>query len=145
MTTKARYTNGTIAPLTYDKIKAFKAKLKDGDFVELGFRRWRESRTDRQNRYLHALIQRYRSAMGYSMTAAKNELCIEFGIAIKIANWEDFDTPEWYGIFCEYHDVTYFRKSTTVYTTKEMKELIDGIKLAMTDNGIDYQDIEPEE
>jgi len=149
VTVKAQYVQregaGVILPLSSERIKSFKQKIKLGDYVEIAFKKWNESRTDRQNRYFHALINRYRDALGFSMEEAKNELCIQFGITVKVDNWEDFDPPDWGGTFVLYFNELYFRKSTREYTTVEMKALIDGIKLACYENGIDIDDIEPED
>lgn len=133
-----------IRPLEPGKIEQFKSDIEEGEYVELTFKKWANSRTDRQNRYLHALIQRYRQAMGYSMSEAKNELCIEFGIAEEFRE-ETFDPPPYTVRFVLYHGKLYMRKSTPEYTTGEMKTLIDGIKMACYENGIDIDDIEPEE
>lgn len=144
MTVKAIYDGKTIRPLDTRKIDAFKGALKPNEYVELTFKRWSDSRTSRQNRYLHSLIQRYAKALGYSVSFAKTELCCEFGVAEK---WDEatFTPPDYAVKFELYHLELWMRKSTTEYTTKEMKELIDGIKMACFENDIDISDIEPED
>jgi hypothetical protein len=148
VTVKAQYVQRegrqVIQPLSAERIEFFKKKIKLGDFVALEFKKWADSRTDRQNRYLHALIHRYKDVLGYSMEDAKNELCINFGISV-LYEPESWDPPDWGGHFALYHHELYFRKSTREYTTVEMKALIDGIKLACFENGIDIDDIEPED
>ena len=139
MTVKAIYAGGAIRPEEIDKLGAFKKNLNDGDWVEMTFKKWKDTRSDRAFRYFHALMNRYSQALNINRVFAKHELCILYGEAVPYD--EHFEPPEWPGHFVNYHGEIWFRKSTNTYKTDEMARLIEGTLMALNENGVDIEDL----
>lgn len=139
MIIKAIYAGGAIRPEEIDKLKAFKAGLEDGEYIEMNLKKWKAGRSDRAFRYFHALMGRYAEGLGLDKVWAKEELCLLHGVALPYD--DGFEPPDWPGHFVEYHGRIYFRKSTTAYTKEEMAALINGTIAALFDNDVDIDDL----
>lgn len=76
----------------------------------------------------------YAKARGINNVAAKNELCVKYGIAIEYEPGV-FRPPSWPGLFVEVDGWIHFRKSTLAYTKDEMHDLIEATMVAIVDAG----------
>lgn len=139
ITVKATYAGGSIIPEEVDKIAEFKKTLEDGDAVELTFRKWQLTRSQRAFNLLHAALGRYSKALGLNLLHVKDEMCLQAGVFI-IYN-EHFTPPSWGGHFIEYQGDIYFRKTTNEYTVSEMYELIKYAIVASQENHVDVEDL----
>lgn len=139
ITVKAIYSSGTIIPEEVDKLRDFKKSLDDGTVVEITFKKWESTRSDRAFRYFHALLNRYSKSLGLDMLAAKDETCLQAGVWIPYN--DRFQPPTWGGHFIEYQGEIYFRKTTNEYTVPEMCDLIKYLLMACQANGVDVDDL----
>jgi len=139
---RAVFRDGRFTTEDQKEIDKFKKTLVEGELVEISYRKWHDTRSQRASNYLHALLQRYAHSTGNALINVKNELCISFGISLQYG--PGFEPPGWGGHFVEYYGTIYFRKTTKEYTIPEMCALIERIKVACYDNHIDIEDLEIE-
>jgi hypothetical protein len=96
----------------------------------------KDIRTESSFELFHVYRDAYAKARGISNVAAKNELCVHFGVALEYEPGT-FKPPRWPGLFVEVDKWIHFRKSTLAYTKAEMADLISRTEVAIVDAGGD--------
>lgn len=78
--------------------------------LEVHFKKWYRTRTQNQNNLFHGLCREIGITLGFSVDAIKSAIKEKWGVSAKV----EICGEEWL-----------YLKSTAVYTTREMRELMD--------------------
>ena len=138
---RLKKTGGNLRIIDEDALRfaRFKSDIPEGVEVEAEFRGVTPPSSDRSLKYFHALRDEYANALGYDKERAKNELCCMYGVALEADGLDEI--PPWSGHVITIWERVYYRKSVADYTKKEMNALIEGVKQACFDNGVDISEV----
>lgn len=142
---------GKLTPTAPGLLDEWLSKMDDGTEVLSELRVVGADRSLNQNAFFHKLVDRYAQTIGESRTYCKDELCIQWGVAVEIDMSDGFDVanrfmepPPWPGHLTMIWGRYFIRKSTSAYTVKEMTALIDGTIRAIIAAGGEVGDLEQE-
>lgn len=151
MTIKMVKSNGKLRPTAQGVLDAFTERVEEGGEVLAELRVVGADRSLNQNALFHKLVDRYSKTIGEGRDYCKDELCINFGIAVEIDVADGFglantfmEPPPWPGHLVMLWSRYFIRKSTTAYTVKEMNELIDATMRAIVACGGEVGDLQEE-
>lgn len=121
------------------RVRGFKEGLVEGQVITVEFSKEAPA-TDEAFHYFHLLRDAYASTNGYNKQYAKDELCVQWGVALPIGKALE-KPPKWSGHVVEIWRRKYLRKSTSQYTKQEMSDLIEGTISACIESGVDIEQI----
>lgn len=151
MTIKMVKTGGKLIPTAQGLLDAFTERVEEGGEVLAELRVVGADRSLNQNALFHKMVDRYAQTIGEGRIYCKDELCVNFGIAVEIDFSDGFDVanffmepPDWPGHPVMLWSRYFYRKSTSAYTVREMNELIEATIRAIIACGGDVGDLEQE-